>query len=201
LGLAFHPEFSTPATSGFGKIYTYTSEPVSGAADFTVTMNVPPFDHQAVIAEWALDATDPNVIDPSSRLELLRIDQPQFNHDGGMIDFGPDGLLYISLGDGGGADDNQDGHGDAGNGQDNTNVLGSILRIDVDGSDGFNGQYGTPVTNPFDGSNGLKEIYAYWDHKKGCSVIHHRSQNPSEEFYPKMNRPIAPDRLPHFLWE
>ena len=68
------------------------------------------FDHQAIITEWTVDSIDPNVIDKSTRRELLRIDEPQFNHDGGMVAFGPDDYLYISLGDGGAADDKGDGH-------------------------------------------------------------------------------------------
>jgi glucose/arabinose dehydrogenase len=104
--------------------------------------------------------TDPSsVVDPGSTRVLLRIDKPQFNHNGGAVTFGHDGMLYISLGDGGGADD-QDagiglggvpnlGHGCTGNGQDLTNPLGDILRIDVDGTNSANGQYGIPANNPF----------------------------------------------------
>ncbi len=163
LGVAFHPDFSTPATNGFGKIYTYTSEPNDFAADFTVSMPVGvAFNHQAIITEWTVDNNDPNVIDKTTRRELLRIDEPQFNHDGGMVAFGPDGYLYISLGDGGSGRDTADGHGTIGNGQDPTNVLGSILRIDVDGSDSVNGAYGIVASNPFVGDSNIPdEIYAY----------------------------------------
>ncbi len=163
LGLAFHPGFADSESAGFQKIYTYTSEPVDLPADFTVVL--PPgavFDHQSVITEWSTDVGDPDVIDPSSRREVMRIDEPQFNHDGGMLAFGPDGYLYISLGDGGAANDVADGHGDDGNGQDPGNVLGTILRIDVDASDSANGAYGIPEDNPFVADAGAAdEIYAY----------------------------------------
>jgi glucose/arabinose dehydrogenase len=93
---------------------------------------------------------------------LLRIDEPQFNHDGGALNFGPDGMLFISLGDGGAADDQAPGHGASGNGQDPSNVLGTILRIDPDGDDSANGQYGIPVDNPLLGVPGVvPEIYAF----------------------------------------
>ena len=78
LGLAFHPDFNTPSAPGFHKIYTYTSEPVSGRADFTVP-NPSAFDHQSVIAEWKVSDTNPDVIDPGTRREVVRIDEPQFN--------------------------------------------------------------------------------------------------------------------------
>ncbi len=156
LGMALHPDFSTN-----GKVYTYTSEPVSATADFVVTMTGTP-NHQSVIAEWVVSSTDANQVDTSTRRELLRVDQPQFNHDGGTLRFSPvDGYLYIALGDGGNANDEGDGHSPGGNAQNNENIWGSLLRIDVDGNDSANGQYGIPADNPFVGSAGVDEIYAY----------------------------------------
>lgn len=86
---------------------------------------------------------------PTARV-LLRIEEPQFNHNGGSVVFGPDDMLYISLGDGGSENDVGDGHSDPqGNGQDTSNVLGTILRIDPLGNNAPNGQYGIPEDNPF----------------------------------------------------
>ena len=130
LGMALHPGFADTGNPGHGKIYTYTSEPAPLPADFTTNPSPSVVDHQSVIAEWTVDATDANLIDSSTRREIMRIDQPQFNHNGGMLAFGQDGRLYISLGDGGDADDTGDGHGAIGNGQDLNTVHGSILRID-----------------------------------------------------------------------
>jgi glucose/arabinose dehydrogenase len=160
LGLAFHPDYANN-----GRLYTYTSEPVSRAADFSVPLpgGVDP-NHQSVVTEWQVPepGNPASVVDPTSDREVLRIDEPQFNHDGGGLVFGPDGMLYISLGDGGGGNDQGNGHGETGNGQDPSNVLGTLLRIDVDGSDSGNGQYGVPDDNPFVGQEGfVDEIFAY----------------------------------------
>jgi glucose/arabinose dehydrogenase len=172
LGLAFHPDFANPQSPGYQKIYTYTSEPFDFPPDFT-TEPLPAgvvYDHQSVITEWTVDSANPNIIDPGTRREIMRIDEPQFNHDGGMVDFGRDGYLYISLGDGGAGDDVADGHGATGNGQNINTVHGSILRIDpldpmtTTGSldaIGLNGQYRVPADNPFVGVDGVDEIYAY----------------------------------------
>jgi glucose/arabinose dehydrogenase len=95
---------------------------------------------------------------------LLRIDQTQSNHNGGWIAFGPnDGLLYIATGDGGGGGDDDAGHtAGTGNAQDTTdNLLGKILRIDVDGTNGSTGTYGIPTGNPFVGKAGDDEIWSY----------------------------------------
>jgi glucose/arabinose dehydrogenase len=91
---------------------------------------------------------------------LLPVDKPQFNHNGGGIAFGPEGYLYIPLGDGGNADDAGLGHPPDGNGQNTTTLLGKILRIDVDSVDeGM--AYGIPADNPFvDREGTLPEIYA-----------------------------------------
>jgi glucose/arabinose dehydrogenase len=159
LGFAFHPDFNNASAPGFHKVYTYTSEPVDGPADFTVP-NPSPFDHQSVIAEWKVSETDPNVIDPATRREVVRIDEPQFNHNAGQLAFrATDRYLYISLGDGGNFNDVGDGHNPVkGNGQDKTNVLGKLLRIDPldpaltpDSDDPIsaNGKYRIPRTNPF----------------------------------------------------
>ncbi|MBN1505860.1 MAG: PQQ-dependent sugar dehydrogenase [Sedimentisphaerales bacterium] len=157
LGLATHPDFANHPL-----IYTYTSEPIDGVADF---VNVMPEgvsnNHQSVVAEWRIDPNDPNRIDPNSRRELLRIDKPQSNHNGGTLRFGPDGLLYIALGDGGRANDIADGHVPGGNAQSLQRVYGKLLRIDVDGNDSINGQYGIPPENPFVGQEAVEEIYAY----------------------------------------
>lgn len=166
IGFALHPDFATNH-----KVYTHTSETTGTLADFTVSLPAGRgFDHQEVIAEWTISSADPNVIDPSSRRELLRIDKPQFNHNGGTLRFGPDGFLYFGMGDGGGADDADGvsffgqptvGHGVVGNAQKTTVALGKILRIDVNGNNSANGQYGIPADNPFVAGGGLKEIFAY----------------------------------------
>jgi glucose/arabinose dehydrogenase len=88
------------------------------------------------------------------------MDHPQANHNAGMLAFGPDGYLYISTGDGGGANDTGVGHVEGGNGQDiSQNLLGSILRIDVNLEDGM--PYGIPSDNPFVEGEGLDEIFAF----------------------------------------
>ena len=168
LGAAFHPDYASN-----GLVYTYTSEPATAAPDFsTMPPGVAP-DHQSVVSEWHVPSpsSPESVVDPASAREILRIDQPQFNHNGGALQFGPDGLLYIALGDGGGADD-QDGqpfiggpvvgHGANGNAQNLGTVLGKILRIDPQGTGAANGRYGIPADNPFVGVPGaLAEIWAY----------------------------------------
>ncbi len=170
LGLAFHPDFAEALSPGYQKVYTSTSEPTDAFADFTTDPPPATVDHQAVIAEWTVDAGNMDAIDPASRREIMRIDEPQFNHNGGMVAFGPDGYLYISIGDGGAGNDVGDGHGATGNGQNINTIHGSIVRIDPlspsatpDSSDpaGANGEYRVPVDNPFVGTDGVDEIFAW----------------------------------------
>ena len=188
LGVAFHPDFAEN-----GLLYTYTSEPVAGDADFSTLPEGEAANHQSVVSEWQLpEPCNPSsVVDPTSRREILRIDEPQFNHDGGALNFGPDGKLYISLGDGGAADDQGTGHVEGGNGQDPSNILGTILRLDPDGSSSANGQYGIPADNPFVGDAGfLDEIFAYgfrnpfrfsFDSRTGEMYVADVGQNDIEE--------------------
>jgi glucose/arabinose dehydrogenase len=172
LGIALHPDFAHSGQPGFHTLYTFTSEPVSGTADFTT----PPLpagvvhDHQDVIAEWSIDSGNPNLVDPTSRREVIRIDHPQFNHNSGEMVFGPDGYLYIGLGDGGAANDVGDGHPAIGNGQNINRILGSIIRIDplnptltagTSNPISANGKYRVPADNPFVAVAGLDEIFAY----------------------------------------
>ena len=169
LGLAFHPDYQNN-----GLLYTYTSEPFKGiSADFsTLPPGIDP-NHQSILAEWkVIDPSDPNTtVDLNSMRILLRIDEPQFNHDGGGVNFGPDGLLYVSLGDGGNGDDEDApvdflglpvfGHGCDGNGRNLNTILGSLIRINPQGNNSANGQYGIPVSNPFVGQGVVEEIFAY----------------------------------------
>jgi glucose/arabinose dehydrogenase len=160
LGIAFHPQFRFN-----GLFYTFTSQPVKGRADFsTIPRGVAP-DCQSVITEWRVQfpGRRNSPVDLKSARELVRIDKPQFNHNGGALAFGPDQMLYVSLGDGGGADDQGVGHVAGGNGQSLApgNVLGKILRIDPLGRNSANGKYGIPPDNPFVGKPGANEIFAY----------------------------------------
>lgn len=144
LGLAFHPNYQNN-----GLLYTYTSEPVVGDADFPVPFGAAA-DHYNVVTEWRVPNPQDlsSVLDDTTRRVVLRIGHPQFNHDGGALNFGQDGMLYISIGDGGGADDQGIGHSTTGNGQDVSNVLGKILRINPRGVSAPNGQYSVPQDNP-----------------------------------------------------
>lgn len=135
LGLAFHPKFQEN-----GKFYVYYT-----------TTQAP---HVSVISEFQSTAPQHASADPASERELMRIPQPFWNHNGGTILFGPDGYLYVGLGDGGKANDPLQ------SGQDPQNLLGSVLRIDVDSN--ANGlPYGIPADNPYaSGSSGRPEVYA-----------------------------------------
>lgn len=159
LGFAFHPDYPSN-----GHLYTWTSEPVDGLADFSTIPITATADHQAVLLEWEVSApgNPDSVVITNTVRELLRVDEPQFNHNGGAINFGPDDMLYIALGDGGASDDQGTGHGTTGNGQDTQNVLGAILRINPEGTNSANGQYGIPADNPFvDDPTIVDEIYAF----------------------------------------
>ena len=155
LGFAFHPDFASN-----GKVYTYiSSDYIEGAAHFS-TLNPPQVaNHMSVVSEWVI--VNPFSANPQAtqEKEIIIVDQPQFNHNGGMLAFGPEGNLFIALGDGGMANDEGEGHGADGNGRENTNPLGAILRLNVD--DPTNGRYGIPVDNPFVGTAGLDEIFVY----------------------------------------
>jgi len=144
LGLAFHPSF---VANRWFYVY-YTRRP----------------DGASIVSRFEVTAGDPDQADPSSEFMVLGpVTQPQSNHNAGMIEFGPDGLLYIALGDGGGAGDTGTGHtAGIGNAQDPTNLLGSILRIDINSlSPPLN--YSIPPDNPFVGNTmgRREEIYAW----------------------------------------
>ena len=130
LGLAFHPRF---VENGFFYV-NYTD-----------------LNGDTVIARFQVSPDDPNRADPGSEKRLLSIPQPYPNHNGGAVEFGPDGFLYLGLGDGGSAGDPQ------GNGQSLDTLLGKILRIDVDNGD----PYAIPPDNAFSGGGGRPEIWAY----------------------------------------
>jgi glucose/arabinose dehydrogenase len=144
LGLAFHPNFE--ANRRFYVSYTNASNAL-------------------VISRFEVPPGTPNRADENSEQVLMTIVEPQTNHNAGWLGFGPnDGLLYIATGDGGGTlGDDGPGHTPGvGNSQDITdNLLGKILRIDVDASDGPGGNYGIPPSNPFVGVSGDDEIWAF----------------------------------------
>jgi glucose/arabinose dehydrogenase len=168
LGLTFHPGFSDPASVGYRTLYTYTSEALSSptfAAPNGATQN-----YMNMITEWKMSATDPNVVDPTSRRPIVSFGKNASNHNGGTVAFGPDGYLYLALGDGGNANDVGPSHIEpGGNAQNLTTPLGKMIRIDPinpslttgspDPASG-NGQYRIPVDNPFTGAGQLREIYA-----------------------------------------
>ena len=145
LGLAFHPDFEIN-----GYFYVNYNDGDEGGDTKIVRYHA---------------AGDPPVADADSATTLLTLSQPQGNHNGGWIGFGPDRYLYIATGDGGGSNDNAAGHTPGiGNAQDGTdNLLGKILRIDVDGDD-FPGDdsrnYAIPSDNPFVGETEDDEIWA-----------------------------------------
>jgi glucose/arabinose dehydrogenase len=130
LGLAFHPDY---ARTGL------------------FFVNYIDLNGNTVIARFHVSTDDPNRADPASEVDLLHVDQPYANHNGGGLAFGPDGCLYIGLGDGGSAGD------PTGNGQNLQTLLGKMLRIDVDHGE----LYAVPLDNPFVGGAGLPEIWAY----------------------------------------
>lgn len=130
LGLAFHPQYADN-----GRFF----------------VNYTRADGDTVVAEFSV-SDDPNVADAGSEKVLLTVAQPYDNHNGGNLAFGPDGLLYIGLGDGGAGGDPK------GRGQDLGTLLGKMLRIDVDNGD----PYAVPPSNPFVGAEGAEpEIWAY----------------------------------------
>ncbi|MEM1070723.1 MAG: family 16 glycoside hydrolase [Planctomycetota bacterium] len=135
LGLAMHPNFKDN-----GLFYVYYSHIDN---------------RRSIVSQFRVSKSDPNKADPNSEVVLMEIKQPFQNHNGGAIEFGPDGFLYIALGDGGFRNDPYS------NSQNLSTLLGSILRIDVDNpSNGRN--YGIPSDNPFVDRTGARpEIYAY----------------------------------------
>ena len=136
LGLAFDPQFSD---NGYFYVYYSVLSP-----------------RRSVISRFSVSADNSDKADRSSERVILEVRQPFSNHNGGHLVFGPDGYLYIGLGDGGSGGDPQD------NGQDPSTLLGTILRIDVSHLDEL-GSYVIPLTNPFVGRGGgaRAEIWAY----------------------------------------
>ncbi len=160
LGLAFHPDYREN-----GNFFIYYTDRQGGT----------------VVARYHVDASNPNLADADSSQVLFQLMQPYANHNGGHIEFGPDGYLYIALGDGGAAND------PLGAGQNRQLLLGSILRIDVDGG----APYAIPGDNPFvDDAAARDEIWAYglrnvwrfsFDRMTGDMVMADVGQNQWEE--------------------
>lgn len=134
LGLAFHPVYANNA-------YFY--------------VNYTNQNGDTQVSRFSVDTSNPDLADPNSELPIISYTQPFTNHNGGCLNFGPDGYLYISSGDGGSG-------GDPGNRAQNKNVfLGKLLRIDVDNPSGSK-NYGIPPDNPFVGDTNVKEeVWAY----------------------------------------
>ena len=136
LGLAFDPKFEQ---NGF--VYLYFTENVD---------EKPGIVFQDIVARFT-SADGGATFDPATQKTLIKVDDPFGNHNGGHLAFGPDGMLYAGLGDGGSGGD------PLGNGQNKDSLLGKVLRIDPNGGE----PYGIPPTNPFAAGGGRPEIYAY----------------------------------------
>lgn len=156
LGLAFHPQFKSN-----GRFYVYYQlRPRPGGPQEGAQWN-----NLSRISEFRVSSANRNMADMSTEKILLQWDDPQSNHNGGTIEFGPDKYLYIAIGDGGGANDVGPGHvsdwyavNAGGNAQNiEANLFGKILRIDVNRGN----PYGIPEDNPFVNKPGRDEIYAY----------------------------------------
>lgn len=161
--IAFHPDFSDAESPGFGKFYTIESELIdSGAPDF-VNSTQPGRHHDDAVYEYTLsDPLQPTCDLPcaDSKREVLRVLQPGWHHNLADLLFDGDGNLFIASGDGSTSRTFAPFMSD--NSQQLDTVFGNILRIDPLGTNGRNGQYGIPTTNPFvDNENALDEIYAY----------------------------------------
>ena len=135
LGFAFHPAYTENR-----RVFAHYTD----------------LDGNTVLAEYAA-APDGATAGAASERVLLTVDQPYPNHNGGMLAFGPDGYLYLALGDGGSAGDPQ------GHGQNTETLLGSLLRLDVEGPAGGSGDtlYAIPPDNPFVAGGGQPEIWSY----------------------------------------
>ncbi len=172
LGLAFHPDY---ANNGFFYV------------------NYSGLNGDTNVSRFQVSVGNPDIADSNSEVNLFMISQPQTNHNGGWLGFSPvDGFMYIGTGDGGNFNDVGAGHTpDTGNSQDITNnLLGKMLRIDVDGNNSSNGMYGIPASNPFVGVTGDDEIWAYglrnpwrnaFDRETGDLFIADVGQNAWEE--------------------
>jgi glucose/arabinose dehydrogenase len=231
LGAAFHPDFNNPANpNGYRKFYTYTSElldlfgrvptPTPHLFHQSETPFAPSntqYDHQSVIREWTVDLPDANgvatvdtgnMMNPSRHRVVMRIGQPGQFHNGGALAFGPDGYLYISLGDGGaggqnGANDGgnnftaNQGHTNPGNpdttggwtgqgnAQDRRNVYGSILRIkptsDADAATNANtvdAGYRIPKSNPFTADTNAQTPVSGWQDNWADEIYAYGFRNP-----------------------
>jgi glucose/arabinose dehydrogenase len=170
LGLAFHPGFNNPASPGYQTLYTYNSEPL-GTGPTYVAPNGAAQTYKNVVNEWKISSTNANVVDPASRREVISFGKNAANHNGGTCTFGPDGYMYLALGDGGNANDVGPSHiVPGGNAQNLSTPLGKMLRFDPLNSAltptspdpvSTNGQYRIPTSNPFQGAGQVPEIYAY----------------------------------------
>jgi glucose/arabinose dehydrogenase/cytochrome c553 len=162
LGLAFHPQFDHKDQPGFRKLYTFTSEP-AGPCEFPLTNATDRVDHINVVTEWRVHDGDATRVDVGSRRVVFSYATPNFHHNGGSLAFGSDGLLYISVGDGGTMPSLSPGKPPVGIAQDIESPRGKILRIDPLGLVGVKagtGQYSIPPDNPYVGRPGLDAIYA-----------------------------------------
>lgn len=155
LGLAPHPNYTENR-----RFYVRYSAPLADEAPDE-------FSHTEVLSEFEANTAGTSARPDSERV-LLEVHEPRKVHNGGAVAFGPDGYLYTSYGDGGGPRDTGPGHASdwydrnrGGNGQDVTeNLLGSILRLDIDSREGDK-PYGIPADNPLVGKAGLDEHYAW----------------------------------------
>jgi glucose/arabinose dehydrogenase len=146
LGIVLHPKFRDNR-----RLFIYYSAPLRSSAPTN-------FNHTSRLSEFKVTAENAAKLDMASERIVLEIDEPDFNHNGGRMAFGPDGMLYIGVGDGGTANDEGVGHAPGGNGQSLGTLLGKVLRIDVDSGT----PYTVPKDNPFVGDPAVKpEIYAY----------------------------------------
>ena len=172
LGLAFHPGYNDPASPGYRTLYTYNSELIP--AGTSPTYPVPTTatnNYKNVINEWKISSTNASVVDPTSRREVISFGKNASNHNGGTCTFGPDGYMYLALGDGGDANDVGASHiVPGGNAQNLTTPLGKFLRFDpinpaltLASFDlvSSNGQYRIPTNNPFMAPGQVPEIYCY----------------------------------------